>query len=173
MSLTFVLGGARSGKSRYAQQAAERATRERGATPVLIATAAAGDAEMAERIARHQSDRGEGWRTLEAPLNLAEALIGLEREDVAVVDCLTLWLSNSMAQDEGHADRLAGLVPAITACKAQVWLVSNEVGSGIVPDNALARRFRDEAGWLHQRVVEAVDEAVLIVAGRPLVLKAR
>jgi adenosylcobinamide kinase/adenosylcobinamide-phosphate guanylyltransferase len=173
MSLTFILGGARSGKSRYAQEAAERAAKTRGVSPLLIATATAGDAEMAERIARHQQDRGPGWRTLEAPLALSQALIGLEAGDVAVVDCLTLWLSNSMMEEEGHAGRLAGLVPAIRACKGDVWLVSNEVGWGVVPDNALARRFRDEAGLLHQGIVEAADEAVLIVAGRPLTLKAR
>jgi adenosylcobinamide kinase/adenosylcobinamide-phosphate guanylyltransferase len=171
MVSTLVLGGARSGKSRYAQQAAEIFARAKGATPVLIATAIAGDAEMADRIARHQSERGEHWRTLEAPLALAETLAGLNDGDAAVVDCLTLWLSNSMMRGSGHQDRLDALVPSIATCRARLWLVSNEVGWGIVPDNALARRFRDEAGLLHQRIVEAADEAVLIVAGRPVILK--
>jgi len=172
MPLTLVLGGARSGKSRYAQSAAETRADERGVRPTLVATATAGDGEMADRIARHQAERGARWRTVEAPLALADTLAGLGRDDVAVIDCLTLWLSNSMAEDHGHATRLAGLIPALLACPARLWLVSNEVGWGIVPDNALARRFRDEAGWLHQKIAEVGDEVLLIVAGLPLTLKA-
>jgi adenosylcobinamide kinase/adenosylcobinamide-phosphate guanylyltransferase len=172
MLLTLVLGGARSGKSRHAQGAAEIRARERGVRPTLMATATAGDEEMAGRIARHRAERGARWRTVEAPLALAEALAGLGPDDVAVIDCLTLWLSNSMAEDHGHAERLEALVPALIACPARLWLVSNEVGWGIVPDNALARRFRDEAGWLHQKIAEAADEVLLIVAGLPLTLKA-
>jgi adenosylcobinamide kinase/adenosylcobinamide-phosphate guanylyltransferase len=171
MVSTLVLGGARSGKSRYAQRAAEAAADASGVTPILIATAWAGDAEMAERIARHQADRGEGWRTLEAPLALTDALTGLGAADVGVVDCLTLWLSNSMLQVEGHDARTQDLVAAIAACKARLWLVSNEVGWGVVPDNALARRFRDQAGLLHQAIVQVADEAVLVVAGCPVILK--
>jgi adenosylcobinamide kinase/adenosylcobinamide-phosphate guanylyltransferase len=170
MPFTLVLGGARSGKSRYAQRAAETLALESAVTPTLIATATAGDSEMAERIARHRADRGEGWRTLEAPLDLAEALGGLSAHDVAVVDCLTLWLANSMAAPDGHAARVASLVPALLACPARLWLVSNEVGWGIVPDNALARRFRDEAGLLHQAIAAAAPETVLVVAGLPLKL---
>ena len=173
MSLTLVLGGARSGKSRYAQQAAEAHATQHDVTPTFIATAAPGDAEMADRILRHQADRGARWRTLEAPLALAEMLARLEAEDVAVIDCLTLWLSNSMAEEGGHAGRVEALVPALSACPAQLWLVSNEVGWGIVPDNALARRFRDEAGHLHQAIASVADEAVLIVAGLPVMLKSR
>jgi len=171
MSLTLVLGGARSGKSGYAQRAAEACARERSVAATFIATATAGDSEMAERIERHQAERGAAWRTWEAPLALAEALARLAPADVAVVDCLTLWLSNSMFEDTGHADRIAALVPALAACKARLWLVSNEVGWGIVPDNALARRFRDEAGRLHQAIAAVADEAVLVVAGLPLWLK--
>jgi len=172
MPLTLVLGGARSGKSRYAQGAAETRADDRGVRPTLVATATAGDNEMAGRIARHQAERGAHWRTLEAPLALAETLVGLGRDDVVVIDCLTLWLSNSMADDRGHGARLEALIPALTACPARLWLVSNEVGWGIVPDNALARRFRDEAGWLHQKIAEVADEVLLIVAGLPLTLKA-
>jgi len=172
MSLTLVLGGARSGKSRYAQGAAETHARGRGVTPIFVATAEAGDEEMAARIARHQADRGGLWRTLEAPLDLAGTISRLEARDVAVVDCLTLWLSNSMIRPDGHAERVRALVPALAACPARLWLVSNEVGWGIVPDNALARRFRDEAGELHQAIVSIAEEALLIVAGCPVVLKA-
>jgi adenosylcobinamide kinase/adenosylcobinamide-phosphate guanylyltransferase len=171
MSLTLVLGGARSGKSRHAQQAAEAWATARGVAPTFIATATAEDAEMAERIARHRADRSQAWRTLEAPLALAETLDRLGPEDVAVVDCLTLWLSNSMAQARGHADRLSRLVPALAACPARLWVISNEVGWGIVPDNALARRFRDEAGQLHQTIAAAATDVLLVVAGLPLTLK--
>jgi adenosylcobinamide kinase/adenosylcobinamide-phosphate guanylyltransferase len=172
MPLTLVLGAARSGKSRYAERAAETCADDRGVKPTLVATATAGDDEMADRIARHQADRGAHWRTLEVPLALAETLAGLGPDDVVVIDCLTLWLSNSMSDELGHAARLEALIPAMVACPARLWLVSNEVGWGIVPDNALARRFRDEAGRLHQKIAVVADEVLLIVAGLPLTLKA-
>lgn len=171
MSTCFVLGGARSGKSSHAQGAAEALARERGGRPIFIATAGAGDAEMAARIARHQADRGEAWRTVEAPLELARALTALAPGEVAVVDCLTLWLSNAMAEPEGHGTRAKGLLAAIAACRADLWLVSNEVGWGIVPDNALARAFRDAAGGLHQAIAAIADKVVLVVAGLPITLK--
>ena len=172
MSVTLVLGGARSGKSAYAQRAAETWASARGVAPVYIATAEPGDAEMAERIARHRADRGGAWRTLEAPLELDRVLDGLGKTDVAVVDCLTLWLANAMADAVGHEARTADLLQALAACPARLWLVSNEVGWGIVPDNALARAFRDAAGRLHQTIAESANEVVLIVAGLPLTLKA-
>jgi adenosylcobinamide kinase/adenosylcobinamide-phosphate guanylyltransferase len=168
---SLVLGGARSGKSRYAQQAAEAAAGQAGRRPVFIATGEAGDEEMAQRIAAHRADRADRWTSLEAPLDLAGALVALAPEDVAVVDCLTLWLSNSMFAEDGHETRLATLPSAIAACPARLWLVSNEVGWGVVPDNALARRFRDEAGRLHQSIAELADEVILVVAGLPLALK--
>jgi adenosylcobinamide kinase/adenosylcobinamide-phosphate guanylyltransferase len=171
MSLTLVLGGARSGKSAYAQRAAEVWASDHGAKPLFIATAEAGDAEMAERIERHRLDRGDAWRTLEAPLDLPGALASLGASDAAVVDCLTLWLANAMAQPEGLAARAELLLGALRECPARLWLVSNEVGWGIVPDNALARAFRDAAGRLHQVIAEAADEVVLVVAGLPLTLK--
>ena len=172
MPVTLVLGGARSGKSRYAQRSAELLARGNGIEPIFVATATAGDAEMTDRIARHRADRGGDWRTVESPLRLAETLARMKPEDVAVVDCLTIWLANSMAEADGHADRVAGLVPALAACEARVWLVSNEVGWGIVPDNALARRFRDEAGLLHQAIAAMAMETILMVAGLPLRLPA-
>jgi adenosylcobinamide kinase/adenosylcobinamide-phosphate guanylyltransferase len=171
MAVTLVLGGARSGKSAFAQRAAETWASAQGATPLYIATAEPGDAEMAERIERHRLDRGGAWRTLEAPLDLAGALAGLAEADVAVIDCLTLWLANAMAQPEGHEARAEQLLGALTKCPARLWLVSNEVGWGIVPDNALARAFRDAAGRLHQAIAEAADAVVLVVAGLPLTLK--
>jgi adenosylcobinamide kinase / adenosylcobinamide-phosphate guanylyltransferase len=138
---------------------------------LFIATGEPSDQEMAERIARHQADRGGGWTTLESPLDLAGAITGLQPSDVAVVDCLTLWLSNVMLAERSVDLAASALVEAVRACPAQLFLVSNEVGQGIVPENPLARRFRDEAGRLHQRLAEAADEVVLIVAGLPVRLK--
>ncbi|MGC1304823.1 MAG: bifunctional adenosylcobinamide kinase/adenosylcobinamide-phosphate guanylyltransferase [Caulobacteraceae bacterium] len=171
MTSTLVLGGARSGKSAYAQRMAETAALAAGCTPVFIATGEAHDAEMTERIATHMAERGGRWRTVEAPLDLAGALQSLKPQDVAVVDCLTLWLSNSMLAETGHAERMHALPAAVAACRGHLWLVSNEVGWGVVPDNALARRYRDEAGRLHQRIAEIADAAVLVVAGLALALK--
>ena len=169
LTFTLVLGGARSGKSAIAEREALEAAR--GRRPVLIATGQAFDDEMAARIARHRADRGDRWQTIEAPLDLAGALSALGPDDVAVVDCLTLWLTNLMLGDVDLANARAGLVEALLDCRAALWLVSNEVGWGIVPDNALARRFRDEAGWLHQTLAAKADAAWLIVAGLPLRLK--
>lgn len=169
MTATLVLGGARSGKSVFAQRAAEAAAI--GARPVLIATGQAFDDEMAERIARHQADRGDSWMTVEAPLDLSAALAALPADGVAVVDCLTLWLSNLMLADQDVATATGALLKAVSACEARLWLVSNEVGLGIVPETPLGRRFRDEAGRLHQDLARAVDEVFFIAAGLPLRLK--
>lgn len=167
MPLTLVLGGARSGKSRFAQARAERA----GGALTLIATAQAFDAEMAQRIARHRADRDARWRTVEAPLDLAGAVAGLQARDVAVVDCLTLWLSNLMLADADLEGAFQHLEDVCAASQATLILVSNEVGQGIVPDNALARRFRDEAGRLHQRLATRAEAVAMVVAGLPLWLK--
>jgi adenosylcobinamide kinase/adenosylcobinamide-phosphate guanylyltransferase len=171
LPFTLVLGGARSGKSAFAQSAAESAAAANGGRLVMVATAQAFDSEMAERIARHRQDRGPAWTTLEAPTDLVGALAGLGANDVAVVDCLTLWLSNLMLDERDLASAAAALVEAAGRCEGRLWLVSNEVGFGIVPDNALARRFRDEAGRLHQALAQAADAVTLVVAGLPLRLK--
>ena len=165
MAITLVLGGARSGKTRYALKAAEA---EAGPL-VMIATAEALDQEMADRIARHRAERGPRWRTVEAPLDLADAIEALGSQEIALVDCLTLWLSNLMLADraiEAETERLL-----IALVDRRVILVSNEVGGGVVPDNALARRFRDEAGRLNQRLAADADTVVLVTAGLPLTLK--
>lgn len=169
MRLTFVLGGARSGKSAYAQAAAEAAASAR--PPLIIATGQAFDDEMRDRIARHQAERGDRWRTLEAPLDLPAALSALDADDVAVVDCLTLWLTNVILGDHDVAAARSDLLAALAATPATVWLVSNEVGFGIVPENALSRRFRDEAGRLHQAVAAQADTVILVVAGLPMTVK--
>ena len=168
MSLTFVLGGARSGKTSYALREALRRPAKRR---LMIATAQALDEEMAARIARHQAERGEDWTTVEAPLALPQAVRDLRAGDVAVIDCLTLWLSNLMMADMEIAPATAELVEALAASPAETFVISNEVGQGIVPDNPLARRFRDEAGWMHQALAAAADRAVMVVAGLPVVLK--
>lgn len=166
MTFTLVLGGARSGKTRWALAAAEAS----GLDPVMVATAEALDAEMAERIARHRAERDARWRTVEAPLELGAALAELGRGDAAVVDCLTLWLSNLMHAEVDLAAAADGLEAALGAPGA-VWLVSNEVGWGVVPDNALARRFRDAAGRLHQQLARQADRVVFTVAGLPMIVK--
>jgi adenosylcobinamide kinase/adenosylcobinamide-phosphate guanylyltransferase len=171
LPFTLVLGGARSGKSAFAQAAAEALAAETGGRLVMVATAQAFDSEMAERIDRHRQDRGPAWTTLEAPLDLSGALEGLGVGDVVVVDCLTLWLSNLMLEERDVAAGVAELVARAARFEGTLWLVSNEVGFGIVPDNALARRFRDEAGRLHQALAQAADAVTLVVAGLTLRLK--
>jgi adenosylcobinamide kinase/adenosylcobinamide-phosphate guanylyltransferase len=171
LPFTLVLGGARSGKSAFAQAAAEALAAESGGRLVMVATAQAFDSEMVERIDRHRQDRGPAWTTLEAPLDLAGALDGLGAGDVVVVDCLTLWLSNLMLDERDVAAAMAQLVAGVERFEGRLWLVSNEVGFGIVPDNALARRFRDEAGRLHQALAQAADAVTLVVAGLTLCLK--
>ncbi|WP_374579270.1 bifunctional adenosylcobinamide kinase/adenosylcobinamide-phosphate guanylyltransferase [Phenylobacterium sp.] len=168
MSFTLVIGGARSGKTRYAL---EQALAPGAARRVMIATAQALDEEMAQRIARHRAERGEAWATVEAPLDLADAVRRLEAGEAAVVDCLTLWLSNLMLGDLDVAAAVAETAQALAASPAGIVVVTNEVGQGIVPDNALARRFRDEAGWMNQAMAAAADRVVLVSAGLPLVLK--
>ena len=171
MSFTLVLGGARSGKSAFAQAAAEALAAETGGRLVMVATAQAFDSEMAERIARHRADRGAAWTTVETLFDIASALKALGANDIVVVDCLTLWLSNLMLDEQDVAAAVAGLVEAVGRFPGTLWLVSNEVGFGIVPDNALARRFRDEAGRLHQALAQAADAVSLVVAGLTLRLK--
>ena len=168
-ALTLVLGGARSGKSRHAEGLVEAAS---GARRVYVATATAGDAEMAARIAAHRNRRGADWSTVEAPHDLAGEISRAAAPDAAVlVDCLTLWLSNLLlaGADLGAARR--SLLEALAAARGPVVCVANEVGLGIVPDNALARAFRDAAGRLNQDVAAAADRVVFVAAGLPLVLK--
>ena len=164
----LVLGGARSGKSRYAQARAEAS----GSELVFVATAQALDAEMAERIARHRADRGPRWSTLEAPIDLATAIRSEScPERVLLVDCLTLWTSNLMLGGHDIPTATADLLAAIADAPGPIILVANEVGLGIVPDNALARRFRDAAGRINQQVAASAGEVMFIAAGLPLKLK--
>ena len=167
--IELVAGGARSGKSRYAQAAAEAAS----PSPVFIATATADDGEMADRIQRHRKERGPHWRLVEAPLDLSTALQSLSATDVAVVDCLTLWLSNWLTGREPASwpgERDAAL-DALMASKASIFLVTNEVGMGVVPMGRVSREFVDESGWLHQRIAAMADRVTLMHFGLPSRLK--
>jgi adenosylcobinamide kinase / adenosylcobinamide-phosphate guanylyltransferase len=166
--ITLVLGGARSGKTRFALRQAERIAEQR----YYLATAQAHDDEMADRIRHHKAERGAGWQTIEEPLLVANAIGRLDdRQAVVLVDCLTLWLSNHMFSGHDLPQETDKLVAALQQAQLPVVLVSNEVGLGIVPENALARRFRDAQGWLNQAVAEAADRVVFVAAGLPLWLK--
>jgi adenosylcobinamide kinase/adenosylcobinamide-phosphate guanylyltransferase len=162
----LVLGGARSGKSRHALALAEAA----GPRRLYLATADPGDAEMAARIARHRAERGAGWATVEAPLELPAAIAAAEA-DVALVDCLTLWLSNLLLAERDPEAATDALLAALAAAPLPLVLVSNEVGMGLVPETPLGRRFRDAQGRLNQRVAAAVASVDFVAAGLALALK--
>jgi adenosylcobinamide kinase/adenosylcobinamide-phosphate guanylyltransferase len=169
--LVFVTGGTRSGKSRFAQGLVEGWPGEL----LYIATAEVRDAEMRRRVELHQRDRGPRWHTREEPLDLPAALTAARAYGGALVDCLTLWTSNLLehhGDDEGAIDRaVAGLAAALTQYPGRLCLVTNEVGSGIVPEHPLARRFRDRAGLVNQRIAAVATEAFLVVSGLPMRLK--
>ena len=167
--LTLVLGGARSGKSALA----EALVRAAAARPVYIATAEARDDERRARIAAHRAARGPQWRSIEAPHDPAAALAAAQPGEAVLLDCATLWLSNRMLADADLGAEVARLLQALEACAAPVVVVSNEVGCSVVPENALARRFRDEQGRLNQALAARAGCAVLMAAGLPLRLKGR
>ena len=168
--ITLVLGGARSGKSRLA----EAIIAGENQAAVYVATAQARDEEMAQRIAAHRDRRGGIWRTWEMPLDLAQDLPGLlHSADPVLVDCLTLWLSNIMGAQRDAEAEIAALTATLAQARAPLVLVSNETGLGIVPDNALARRFRDLSGLMNQQIAAAADNVLFVAAGLPLVMKGR
>ncbi len=166
--VTLVLGGARSGKSRYAERLVESAA----TCGTYCATAAAGDAEMAERIAAHRARRGPFWRTVETLLALTPA-IAAEATPARplLVDCLTLWLSNLLLAGRPLEEEAGALCAALHMAAGPIVLVANEVGLGLVPETPLGRRFRDAAGRLNQDVAALADRVVFVAAGLPLVLK--
>jgi adenosylcobinamide kinase/adenosylcobinamide-phosphate guanylyltransferase len=170
MALTLLLGGARSGKSALAV----RAARGWGGAVEVVVTAEARDAEMAARIRRHRAERPAGWRTVEAPRELEAALEGAAAGALVIVDCLTLWVSNLMEQglDDPAVARRAGASAALAAARAAPTLaISNEVGSGVVPAAALARRYRDLLGQVNAAWAAAATRTLLLVAGRALPLQ--
>jgi adenosyl cobinamide kinase/adenosyl cobinamide phosphate guanylyltransferase len=158
----FVLGGTRSGKSRYAR---DRALALGGDRVTFIATARAGDVELDRRIAAHRAERPTAWRTIEADADLAHAIAGAPREDVVLIDSLTLWLSGAMEQPTPVRERWRQAGGALDQRSAAVVIVSDEVGLGIVPMDPLVRAYRDELGWLHQGAAAWADEVFFLVAG--------
>ncbi len=184
MRITFIIGGAKSGKSTFALQEASRIKGEK----TFIATAEALDDEMKERIRRHRVERGSEWNTCEEPLNIVSVLLGIKDQCNAIVlDCLTIWLSNVLlrAQEresglQGSAEDIQGFIDSLVSLnndrpttddEGRLFIVSNEVGSGIVPDNKLARQFRDLAGTLNQKIAEIAREVYLVTAGIPVKIK--
>jgi adenosylcobinamide kinase/adenosylcobinamide-phosphate guanylyltransferase len=165
MSTLLVLGGARSGKSRYAESLAK-------GRKFYVATAEGSDEEMLQRINAHRNQRGQGWQTFEAPLDLLGTLQKIDAKGhFILIDCLTIWLSNLMLDNLDVRAEVEKLCDGLKKVKGRVVLVSNEVGLGIVPANVLARAFRDEQGFTNQRIAEIADEVVFIAAGLPMALK--
>jgi adenosylcobinamide kinase/adenosylcobinamide-phosphate guanylyltransferase len=168
----FVIGGARSGKSRFAQRWVEDQCAAHEKQPVYLATGQAFDSEMEERIERHRQERGAGWTTIECPLDLPSTILAEAHPSrILIVDCLTLWLSNMMLSERPLDAAMDALASALFDKGSQVAIVSNEVGLSIVPENALARRFRDEQGRLNQRLAQLAHKVVFVAAGLPLTLK--
>ncbi len=170
--ITLVLGGCRSGKSRYAMERADAMAVD---GKLYLATSVPTDPEMEKRVARHQAERGPGWQTVEEPVLIDESIAVAGRTArVILVDCLTLWTSNLLFDQKNEAEIMVSvdlLSKALKACPCPVILVSNEVGYGIVPENALAREFRDMAGLVNQRIAAVADKVFLCVAGIPVQIK--
>lgn len=168
MSKIFVLGGAKSGKSAFAENLCENT----GNQKIYIATGQAYDVEMTQRIAAHQNQRDSSWQTVEAPLDLTAVLKSHDDKDnIILLDCLTLWISNLMMDERDFDLALTGLLDQIKIMQASLVLVSNEVGQGIVPENKMARLFRDQAGIAHQKIATLCDEVYFVTAGLPQKLK--
>ena len=165
--ITLIIGGAASGKSLWAENYTLSATKR----PLYIATAQPFDKEMKEKISAHRARRTARWEFKEAPLDLVGALSGLTPESCALIDCLTMWLSNHLLADTPLGPLETDLLKALSICPAQLVLVTNEVGYSVVPENALARKFRTAQGQLNQRLAAAANKVVLVTAGLPLVLK--
>ena len=166
----LVLGGARSGKSTVAEQIVEQS----GLARLYLATAEAGDDEMRVRIAEHRARRGTGWQNIETPLDLEKTLAETARPGRAVlVDCLTLWLSNIFLAEGDVGERVSALAVTLRELPGLIVVVSNEVGMGLVPDNALARSFRDAQGRLNQTIAGDCDTVIFVAAGQPLALKGK
>ena len=168
MCLTIlVTGGARSGKSVFA----EKRTKQLGSPLIYIATSEVIDSEMKKRVEEHQARRGSEWQTLHAPINLTEALIETDGKGPCLVDCVTFWLNNLIFHDEDIDAATKELITVLNERSDPVVLVTNEVGSGIIPENALARRFCDEAGRLNQTISQIADEVYVSISGIPLQIK--
>ncbi len=164
---TLILGGAASGKSAYAESLVFQEDRSR----VYVATSQAWDDEMRQKIADHKAQRGPNWRTIEEPVDMTAALATVSADEIVLIDCATLWLTNVMLGDHDLEAETHAFLAAIEACPAPVIIVSNETGLGIVPDNKLARDFRNAQGRLNQRLAQISDAVVFVAAGLPMVMK--
>ena len=171
MTITLITGGARSGKSLHAEKLALGAAAATGATPFYLATARVEDPEMAARVALHRARRGTDWRECQVDLDLVGALAGCHGPGPRLVDCLTLWLSQLMWAGRDSAEAAEGLAAHLRHSPEDVLLVTSEVGLGIVPDNALAREFRDRLGLLNQQIAAVADRVDLVIAGQVLRIK--
>jgi adenosylcobinamide kinase/adenosylcobinamide-phosphate guanylyltransferase len=169
--VTLILGGARSGKSAHAEKLAADYCARHGHGAMYLATAQARDAEMADRIAQHRARRGADWQTIEAPLDIVTTLESAPKGMSILVDCLTLWLANLMETNRDLPHEFKRLTDCLRSVAGPIILVANEVGLGIVPDNQLARRFRDHAGLLNQTVAACADQVLFVAAGLPMRLK--
>jgi adenosylcobinamide kinase/adenosylcobinamide-phosphate guanylyltransferase len=170
--VTFVIGGCRSGKSKHALQTAEKIAAKRR---IYIATCMPQDDEMKQRVARHQKERGQNWATVEEPLHLPEAILENSlKADVILVDCLTLWVNNLLMETDDERqmeENISRLIRTLENATGPVVLVSNEVGTGIVPENKIARKYRDIIGLVNQAVAKAADTVIWMVAGIPVTVK--
>ena len=167
---TFITGGRRSGKSAHALKLAEKVGEKR----LYIATAQALDDEMNSRIAQHRKERGDGWETVEEPINVFQHLKNAVNYDILLLDCLTLWLCNIMHNEDANEkviEQIEELVEVCKTCDNALIVISNETGSGIVPDNAMSRRFSDLAGIMNQKMAAAADQVIITVSGIPLTIK--
>ncbi len=166
--IVFILGGARSGKSGFALKTASDIPGRKA----FIATAQALDDEMEQRIARHKAERPEEWQAFEEPVNIQDLIARIHgKYEVLLIDCLTLWITNLMLGNDDIEGKARLLLDALSVCRSSVFIVSNEVGLGIVPDNRLTREFRDIAGTLNQKVAAVADEVYFMAAGLPLRMK--
>ena len=172
--ITFVIGGCRSGKSSFAL---DHANREKGTTKIFIATSVPSDSEMEKRVEKHQYERGDEWQTIEEPVKIDETINQYSKNaSVILVDCLTLWVSNMLLHsfDQDQLEKaVKHLENSLELCRCHVFLVSNEVGTGIVPENQIARQFRDFAGFVNQRIAKAADRVVMTIAGIDVQIKPR
>ncbi|PJI85302.1 adenosylcobinamide kinase /adenosylcobinamide-phosphate guanylyltransferase [Yoonia maricola] len=166
--LTLILGGAASGKSAFAEHLVLQGG---NGTPIYIATAQIFDDEMADKVAKHREMRGTGWHTIEEPVDFTGVLAQVAKGQPVLIDCATLWLTNLILGEHDVVARTDALITALAHCNGPVMIVSNEVGQGIVPDNALSRRFRNAQGRLNQRLAAQADLVVAVMAGLPLTLK--
>jgi adenosylcobinamide kinase/adenosylcobinamide-phosphate guanylyltransferase len=170
--IIFVIGGCRSGKSTYALQTAEKVPAER---KIYIATCVPQDAEMKKRVAMHQTARSESWTTVAEPLKLPEAILqNSRRADVMLIDCLTLWVNNLLMESDDEKqieETICRLIDTLDKATGHIFIVSNEVGTGIVPENRLARQYRDIIGLANQAVAKTANKVIWMVAGIPVTVK--